>query len=492
MCSVATPNVLVIMTDQQQAMSLGLYGNPDVRTPALERLAADGLLYRHAFTAHPLCVPSRAAFWTGRWPHSTGVRTNEIPLPTSEVDWASLLLDRGYTAGLFGKNHVFRADQLDRSAAVWEAGHGGPVARGGTLVRSAPLPKNAMPQGWASGDHAPRYGTMTLSEPPEQSTTALLADQCIEFLGARADDRQPFLAWLSIPDPHEPYQASEPYASMYDPDAIQMPPWRPDEFADKPERQQVFHELFGFAEMPDRRFREVRAMYYGMVRQIDDHVGRVLDALRAGGLDRDTIVIFTSDHGDYAGEHRLLGKSNAFYDALTRVPMIVSWPGHLPAGMVRDELVSLVDVMPTVLGLLGIEVPAAVQGQAMPGVLPDDHLAARPARQAVFSEYGAGGPAATLADVAALSPEARSGSGWPLLRQREAHGHGKMVRTARWKYVHDVTGEVDELYDLESDPWELENLAARPEMASVLTEMRQHLLDWLLATEDAKPVPLYF
>jgi arylsulfatase A-like enzyme len=455
-------------------------------------LAGEGLLYRHAFTAHPLCVPSRAAFWTGRWPHSTGVRTNEIPLPAAEVDWASLLLGRGYVAGLFGKNHVFRDDQLDRFDTVWEAGHGGPVPRGGTLIRATPLRQNAMPHGWASGDHAPRYGSRRLTEPPETATTALLADQCIDFVRARAQDRQPFLAWLSIPDPHEPYQASEPYASLYDPDTIGMPPWCPDEFANKPERQQVFHELFGFAEMPDRRFREVRAMYYGMIRQIDDHVGRVLDALRAGGLAEDTLVVFTSDHGDYAGEHRLLGKSNAFYDALTRVPMVLSWPGRLPAGTVQDGLVSLVDVMPTVLGLLGIEVPAAVQGQAMPGALPDDFSGTRPPRQVVFSEYGAGGPAVTLADVVALPPEARAGNGWPLLRQREAHGHGKMVRTTRWKYVHDVTGEADELYDLDADPWELENVAARPAMAGVLGEMRQHLLDWLLSTEDAKPVPLYF
>src|SRR3954462_15942319 len=131
------------MTDQQKATSLGLYGNPDVRTPALERLAQDGILYRPASPAHPLCVPSRASFWTGRWPHSTGVRTNEIPLPTSENDWASLLLDRGYAAGLFGKNHVFPEDQLDRFRQAWEAGHGGPVARGGTLVRSTPPRRGA-------------------------------------------------------------------------------------------------------------------------------------------------------------------------------------------------------------------------------------------------------------------------------------------------------------------------------------------------------------
>ena len=154
---------------------------------------------------------------------------------------------------------------------------------------------------------------------------------------------------------------------MYNPDQITMPPWRADEFAEKPERQQVFHELFGFAEMDDRRFREVRAMYYGMIQQIDDHVGRVLDTLAARGLTENTIVLFTSDHGDYAGEHRLLGKSNAFYDALTRIPMILSWPGHIPAGEIREELVSLVDVMPTVLSLLGIEAPVCCSGASDAG-----------------------------------------------------------------------------------------------------------------------------
>lgn len=483
------PNVLVVMTDQQKATSLGLYGNPDVRTPVLERLAERGTVYRHAFSPHPLCVPSRASFFTGRWPHSTGVRTNEIPLPEREIDWASLLFDRGYVGGLFGKNHVFRADQLDRFATVWEAGHGGPVARGGTLVKATPLGPDGMPHGWAAGQHGRKYSYGTVDRRPEECTTALVADQAVQFLREHArPGGQPFLGWVSFPDPHEPYYTPEPYASMYDPATLTLPPWRAGELRDKPERQQAYRELFRFAHFPDEHFRGALATYYGMIAFIDDQLGRILATLDEQGVRDDTLVIFTSDHGEYMGEHRLIGKSNAFYDCLTRVPLVVSWPGRLPEGATRDELVSLIDVMPTVLRLVGVPVPSAVQGQPLPGLTDADAVP----RAAVFAEYGAGGPPATLADVARVPEEQRAGAGFPLLREREAQGHGKMVRTHQWKYTHDVTGEVDELYDLDADPWELTNLAGKLEFGAIEAEMRLHLLDWMLRTEDAQPVPLYF
>jgi arylsulfatase A-like enzyme len=481
------PNVLVVMTDQQKATSLGLYGNPDVRTPALERLAARGSLYRHAFCTHPLCVPSRASFFTGRWPHSTGVRTNEIVLPESEQDWVTMLLDQGYSAGLFGKNHVLRDRHLDRFDTVFEAGHGGPLPRGGTAVRATPLGPDGMPLGSASAARHTRYSATRLDKPREECTTALLAEQADQFIRSRDRDR-PFFAWVSFPDPHEPYMTPEPYASMFDPAKLTMPPWVADEFANKPERQRAYHELFGFGDMPDERFRDVAAVYYGMIRFVDDALGRMLDTLDELSIADDTLVIFTSDHGDYAGEHRLLGKSNAFYDCLMRVPLVASMPGAVAAGAVHDELVSLADVMPTVLHVLGIETPSAVQGQVLPGVVGATHAP----RKAIAGEYGAGGPAVTLEDVARIPREQAIGGGFVLLRQREAHGHGKMVRTHRWKYTHDVTGEVDELYDLEADPWELVNLVGRPDHAHVIAEMRSHLLDWMLKTEDARPVPLYF
>jgi arylsulfatase A-like enzyme len=188
------------------------------------------------------------------------------------------------------------------------------------------------------------------------------------------------------------------------------------------------------------------------------------------------------------GEHHALNKCNAFYDCLTRVPLLLSYPRGLPArGERRRELVSTIDVLPTILHLLGVSIPAGVQGQLLPAV-----PGAPPAREAVFAEYGAGGPPVTLDDAQRLFPPGTPRVLHPLLREREAHGHGKMVRTQRWKYTHDVTGEVDELYDLEADPGELTNLAADPTSRDVVAELRRTLADWLLETENSRPVPLFF
>lgn len=176
------------MTDQQRATAIRLYGNPDVETPALERLAARGVTYEYAFTPHPRCVPARAAFWTGRWPHCTGVRDNETPLPVGEADFATALTSAGYVAGLFGKNHVFRADQLDRFATIVEAGHGGPAPRGGTLVRATPIGPNGLPHGWSVEAARPRFGAGCATHPVDAATTKLVADHADAFIRQRAND----------------------------------------------------------------------------------------------------------------------------------------------------------------------------------------------------------------------------------------------------------------------------------------------------------------
>jgi arylsulfatase A-like enzyme len=479
------PHLVIVMTDQQKATAVDLYGGP-VRTPQLARLAAQGLLYEHAFTPHPLCVPARVAFWTGRWPHATGARTNEIPMPRGETHLAAILHQAGYTLGHFGKNHCFTLEDFDRYfTRVFEAGHGDRVGPGMTRVRSAPRPSTPV----FSGDGMRRPVARVKDAPPERSATYLVTEEACAFLAeeGRRPQEHPLALWVSIPDPHGPLQVPEPYASRYPAASVPLPPWKPDELATKPERQQVYSYLHRYDDLREDDVRLAAGIYYGMIDFIDERLGVLLDTLERLGLREETIVVFTSDHGDYLGEHHLLGKSNAFYDCLTRVPLLLSWPGHLPEGERRAELVSTIDVMPTILRLLGLPVPAGVHGQVLPGV-----PGAPAARAAVFAEYGAGGPPVTLADARRLYPPGAPRPANPLLREREGQGHGKMVRTRRWKYTHDVLGEVDELYDLEADPWELHNLAGDPRYADVVSAMRLHLLDWCLQTEDARPVPLYY
>jgi arylsulfatase A-like enzyme len=184
------------------------------------------------------------------------------------------------------------------------------------------------------------------------------------------------------------------------------------------------------------------------------------------------------------GEHRTQCKGGVFYDCLTRVPLIVSWPGHVQAGVTDDSMVNLIDVVPTVFELQGLEVPRSMHGEGLPTVTD-----AQP-RDAAFSEYGAGGPVFTMADLEKMEKPYGRRALMQSLQWREAEGRRKMVRTKDWKYVHDPMGDEDELYDLVNDPWELHNVVTDSAHREVLADLRLRLADWSIEMEDAHPVPL--
>lgn len=186
----------------------------------------------------------------------------------------------------------------------------------------------------------------------------------------------------------------------------------------------------------------------------------------------------------FAGEHAMQCKGGVFYDCLTRVPLIVSWPEQITSGSVDTSMVNLIDIVPTLFTLQGMDVPRSMQGEPLPTITD-----ATP-RDAAFSEYGAGGPPFRMADLAQLEQPWGRRTLMQSLRWREAEGRRKMVRTRDWKYVHDPMGDQDELYDLVNDPWELVNVVNVPEHTAVLAEMRLRLADWAIATEDGQPVPL--
>jgi arylsulfatase A-like enzyme len=242
--------------------------------------------------------------------------------------------------------------------------------------------------------------------------------------------------------------------------------------------------MLGVREDDPEDLRRLLGVYYGMIRFIDDGVGEIMAALAALGLAEKTILLFCSDHGDFMGEHAMQCKGGVFYDCLTRVPLIMAWPGSLPANVVDESMVNLIDVMPTLLQLQGLAIPPAMHGQPLPTVTTTAP------RDAAFSEYGAGGPPFRVQDLEQMARPWGRGSFLGSLREREAEGRRKMVRTHEWKYVHDPMGDRDELYDLTTDPWELSNVAAEARKATVLAEMRLRLADWSIQTEDAVAVPL--
>ena len=320
--------------------------------------------------------------------------------------------------------------------------------------------------------------------PLEDYSTGLVAGQTVRFLEQHQAD--PFALWVSIPDPHEPWVAPKSYADLFPPESIHLPPWRDGEFTDgtAPERNRVLYEILGVRDEDPQELRRLIGVYYAMIRFADDGVGQILDALAALGLREKTIVVFCSDHGDLMGEHAMQCKGGVFYEALTHVPLIISWPGTLPSGVRDAGMANLVDIVPTLLMLQGLPVPESMHGQPLPTVT-DAMLC-----DATFSEYGAGLQAFGWDDVMQLPQPHGRRTLIDTLQWREAEGRRKMVRTARWKYVHDSMGDLDELYDLDADPWELTNVAADVKHQDVLNELRLRLADWAIATEDSPPVPL--
>lgn len=483
------PNVIIIMCDQMKATASHLYGNAFCETPSMARLAGEGVLFQHAITPHPLCMPARISFWTSQFPHSHGGRRNETPMKADAVHAFKIWKEAGYHCGLIGKNHCFEAQSdLDLFDTWCELGHGG-------------LPKDAATKGmdWIFpvediveahkgrrnlSNRTPAYAYGTTDAPLETHSSGLLAGQAIRFLEERGDE--PFALWLSFPDPHEPWEAPRRYAQMFPKEKIVLPPWREDEFSDgtAPERNRILHAMMGMQDDAERDIYGVIGAYYGMVRFLDDSIGQVLDALDRLNLRKNTIVVFCSDHGDCMGEHQMQCKGGVFYDCLTRVPLIVSWPGQVPEGAVDQGMVNLIDVVPTVFALQGLETPRSMHGEGLPTVTN-----AAP-RDAAFSEYGAGGPAFRMRDLEKMEKPYGRRALMQSLRWREAEGRRKMVRTKDWKYVHDPMGDKDELYDLVNDPWELRNVIDDAKHRGVLAALRLRLTDWSIRTEDAKPVPL--
>lgn len=469
-------NVVVIMTDEQKATTLPLYGNPVVQTPNLERFGAEGIVFEHAYATCPLCVPARVSLMTGRYPHTTGSRTNLFLLQPGERHLVDIFAENGYRTGLVGKNHCFMPDDLAGIDYVWEAGHLGP--------NEPPTEDAAAAKHWLRESRVWRkaWGAVHNPYPPSALGTALITDQAISFVQRHRDS--PFFLWYSIADPHTPLHAPSPYMQLYNPAEIPLPPRREDEMRDKPPCQQIdYRALTGDSVTPEI-VREAMATYYAMNSYIDHEVGRFTSTLDDLGLRENTLVIYLSDHGDYLGEHDMIRKSKALYDCLTHVPLIVSWPGMIIGGTRSGAFVSHEDILPTLMELLGWSVPDGVQGRSFAPLLTDkgDYQP----RDAIFGEHGIEGVPYEVDQVVQFPRGPLTDDFSPALKLG-GRGRCKSVRTERWKLVHYPGQRYGELYDLEFDPWELENLYGHDAYDGVVRDLSGLLVDWLIDTEDCLP-----
>jgi len=475
------------MCDQLRWDYLSCNGHPWLQTPNIDRLAADGVNFTRAFCQAPLCGPSRASFYTGRYMSSHGVMANEDSLKPGERTLGDYLRALGLQTALVGKSDArFDPARLaggDDAATKSRAECGGfePFERLEGLYPDPLLPDDLnyndflRANGYAADNPWEQYANSAIDKngrivsgwrmrnagypsrvAAAHSDTAFLTDRAIEFLKTAAGRR--WCLHLSYLRPHWPYLAPAPYHQLFARDQVMAA------VRDESERRDP-HPLYAafMAQEYSRNFcrDEVREtiipVYMGLIRQIDDNLGRLFDYMRRRGLFDDTLIVFTSDHGDYLGDH-WLGEKDIFHEPSVRIPLIIRDPRAASRGGVNRDLVGAVDVLPTLIEAAGGAPADAVEGRSL---LPALRGQAYDAREFVVSEidFGDRGPR-TLLDLHPYDCRAC------------------MVRSKRWKYIfHEKFRH--QLYDMKNDPNEFEDLGKSPAHEDVCARMRGCLFDWL-------------
>jgi arylsulfatase len=493
----ARPNILLLMTDQQRFDSLGCTGAGWVRTPNLDRLAADGVLFENCYVTNPICTPSRASLMTGRHLPGHGVYKLHDVLPADEVMFPELLRARGYTTALFGKLHV--------SGRVEEAArrhpHDGFDVYEWCLEPALDLdsPFNGYAR-WLRERHPGFLRHLETKrrhrghDPVEASMNRWAADSTIDFLRTRrhAGVRRPFFCMMSVFDPHNPYDnyplemerlvdAARITAAVPPADEGEEAPW-----AFTAERE---HSYLGpMASFTAEDITRMRLGYSAMVAHVDLEVGRVLAALEGEGLARDTLVVFTSDHGDMLGDHATLVKGAMLHDPCVRVPLVARWPGVLDGGRRCTSLVQLHDLAATFASAAGV--PAGEIAALMPDArdLAAGGAGRTGAPRGAVVAGGAGAPGWNAFHDAVVTAYRTSGID-DRGRYWDPPIDATMARSGRFKLhvYHPVAGRqpgtVYRLFDLENDPLERNDLSGDPGYRAVLDDLKDRLLAWLLAAE---------
>jgi arylsulfatase A-like enzyme len=454
------PNILLLYTDQQRWDALGANGNAEIHTPNLDRLAADGLNCDRFFVQNPVCMPSRISMLSGLYPATLGIVRNGVPVPPQTVVLPHLLCNYGYHRANIGKLHFLphaSRDHRDPHPA-YGFDHLEIADEPGCYVdayrawvgRQAPEELDAISVGLPAAtevwqrtigiddgiahpkDRFPKEPIPFRSR-SDLTHTAFVAEQTMAYL--ERHHQGPFFCIAGFYSPHSPWVAPQEFIDLYDPQALTLP--RFPEALDAQRREGHFS---------GRELRVARQGYYAMVSEVDHHVGRILSHLDALGLAGNTIVIFTSDHGEWLGEHLRYGKGHPGHDCVSRVPFILRWPGRIAdPGRTSHALIEAIDVVPTLLECAGIPRPGHLQGRS-------------------FAPLLAGQQAMTR------SSALTEGEGWVTLRLDGL------------RYVLEADGR-EALYDLERDPCAYDDVAADPTYHEALMGTRHALLIRLLARE---------
>jgi choline-sulfatase len=457
------PNVLLLMSDQHKPHCLGIDGHPVARTPNLDALARSGVRFDRAYCSNPVCVPSRASLLTGLYTHNHRAYNNTVPWPYEVQTMAHYFHRAGYMTGLIGKMHFVDAQthgfdyRLDFND-WWQSL--GPKTKLYADELSRPNSGSGMPQiddlwrdtgdPWKGArDLDGRQGAVAVGHvskiPERDHFESFVARESSRFL--KNFGKRPFFLITSFLKPHDPFMPAERFASMFHAEDMKLPStWGkvdlnsvPREIRDSIENNRPTPEL----RSPDMAKQRI-ALYYANLAQMDDCLGQVLRSLHDLQLENDTIVVYTSDHGEMLAEHGMWQKF-VFYEASVGIPMIFRIPGTVSTGKRTQTLASNVDILPTLADLCRVAIPDDLDGRSLVDSIRN------PAAQIdriVYSEY------------ALQTPNAKY-----------------MIRAGDYKFCHYVN-DTAELYDLRIDPDEMRNLVARPEFEGKAKELRNRLFAW--------------
>lgn len=478
------PNILMICTDQQRWDSLGCYGSGWAQTPVLDQLAKEGALFEQCYVQSPVCSPSRASLFTGKYLRNHGLWMNGASLPDEEILFTKVLADNGYDCGMIGKQHLSACEggrtepRHDDGYRVFEWSH--------DPIHSSPdnaylnWLRTKHPQIYddvidkqsntSEGGNNAKSSTPIDTVPVEAHYSQWVADRAIAFVqDDHRETDQPFFLIANFFDPHHPFGAPEAFRSRIDAGQIPPPISRPGELDEKPSVQQDYSRKSyggfapGYLDYSAEELQEIRAAYAAMVAMLDYQIGRILNALDEAGLRENTLVVFTSDHGEMLGDHQIMLKGPMMYDAITRVPLILRWPKNIPQGIRLNEPVQWIDLSATFLDVVSAQGEHKGQGES-------------------------------LLDLA-RGKETRWRN-WAVSEYRENAQNGNpavsttMLRFDRYKLIIWLVEQEDnnliegELYDLKTDPHELYNLYHDTKYASTRESLKDELISLLSTTED--------
>ena len=476
------PNILFIISDQHNAKVLGHKGHPDAKTPNLDRLAREGVRFENAITQNPICTPSRVTWLSGQYCHNHGYYGLCGPNPEGLPTVLGHFRRAGYRTGAIGKIHCPEYWVEDDCDLFLECND--TCSIGGSPEYHAHLREHGV---FDDRDERNDRNLLSLHKPIklpddpknprgdgapsflayEDSEEGWIVQRSIEFMQASAKESKPFFLQASLPRPHGPWICSEPFWSMYDEARITLPPnadydmslKAPNVLAGRRSWESGAWTKFEPRTYEAGRLRKLHG-YLGSVSQVDHAVGELIDWMEAAGIADDTIVIYSSDHGDYACEHGLVEKAPGICaDAITRIPMIWRWPGHIAAGHAAPEIVETVDFCTTVCSLAGLANMETSDGKDIAHLLRGESGEVREAGVTEFS----------------WSKSIRM-------------GQYRFVYYPREKFQEQYPNGYGELYDLETDPWEMENLYFEPQHLAKVREMKDVLMDWLVTTTRPKTI----